>query len=198
MISKATGIILAGGKSVRMGEDKSLIPFHGKPLIEIVINRLSPLFKNLLIISNQPELYEKYRLRIHSDILKGRGPLGGIYTGLIASADIYNLVVACDMPFISQGLVKYMLKKSDGYDAVIAEYDGRPQPLCAVYSKDCIKPAEKALAENNLKLTDFINTLKARRIKEEEVESLDNRGLSFANINTRKDYQWMSEKQFAE
>lgn len=197
MIVEATGIILAGGKSSRMGGDKAFTLLSGRPLVEIVINKLSPLFKDLIIITNKPFLYKKYGLRTKDDILKDRGPLGGIYTGLLSSYNMYNFIVACDMPFINQDLTRYMLGKTDGYDATIAEYNGRLQPLSAVYSKGCMKLAKKLLSENNLKLTDFLKHLKIRIIDENEVRRFDAEGLSFTNINTKKDFQCLLQNHFA-
>lgn len=184
-----TGIILAGGKSSRMDEDKAFIPFSGKPLIEIMINKLTQIYAELIIITNKPRFYEKYGLKTHPDILKGRGPLGGIYTGLITSKDKYNFIAACDMPFLNLDLVRYMIKEIDDYDAVIPEYNGRLQPLCGIYSKNCIIPIESTLSANNLKVTDLLQHVEVKLISEEEVKRLDPEGLSFTNINTKKDYQ---------
>ncbi|MFC1623983.1 molybdenum cofactor guanylyltransferase [Candidatus Omnitrophota bacterium] len=199
-----TGIILSGGKSKRMGEDKTFTLFSGRPLIEVMIGKLSPLFNDLLIVANNVNFvslrdfiiergHQKYNLRIEPDILKDHGPLGGIYTGLIYSKDKYNFIVACDMPFLNEALIRYMMGKSDGYDVVIAEWQGQLQPLCAVYSKDCITPIEKELSKNNLKITDFFKNVKVRVINEEEVSRFDPERLFFVNINTPQDIRVLSQ-----
>ena len=189
MIEKFTGMILAGGKSSRMGEDKSFILFSGKPLIENLIDKLSPLFEDLIIITNQPHLYRKYGIKTQRDILPGRGSLGGMYTGLLFSKNMYNFIVACDMPFLNQDLVEYILKESNGYDVVVPERNGKFQPLCAVYSKNCIRPIETKLSRNNLKITDFFQYVQVKTITEKEIGKLDPQQLCFVNINTPQDYQ---------
>lgn len=188
MIDNVTGIILAGGKSSRMGEDKAFLPFPEKSLIEILIDKLSFIFKDLIIITNKLHLYEKYGIKTYCDILKERGPLGGIYTGLVSSEDMHNFIVACDMPFLNRDLIQYMLGEISDYDVVIPERNDRLHPLCAVYSKNCIKPIEKGLSKNNLKITDFLKYVKTRIINEKEIAQFDLDNSSFVNINTPKDY----------
>lgn len=184
MIDNTTGIILAGGESVRMGKDKAFILFSGKPLIETVMVKLSALFKDLIIITNKPRLYRKYGIKIQKDILPGRGPLGGIYTGLLSSKTLHNFIVACDMPFLNQDLIRYMVEEINGFDVVIAKAHGRFQPVHAVYSKHCIGPIENELSKNNLKITNFFQYVKVRTITEKEAARFDPDGLSFKNINT--------------
>ena len=182
-----TGIVLAGGKSSRMDEDKSFVLFSGRPLIEILIDKISPIFKDLIIVTNNPRRYEKYGIRIETDLVKDRGPLAGIYTGLVSSKDNCNFICACDMPFLSQGLIQYMLKERDGYDVVIPEYEGRLQPLCAIYSKECVAPIENELSKNNLKIIDFFKHVKVRRIDEKEISRFISGQPPFVNINTPQD-----------
>jgi len=189
MNDNITAIILAGGKSGRMGEDKSFVDFCGRPLIEILIDKLSPLFKDLIIITNQAHLYRKYEIKTHQDILPDRGPLGGIYTGLTYSKDKYNFILACDMPFLNQELIQYMLGKINDYDVIIPEYNNRLQPLCAIYSKNCIPPIENELNKNNLKIIDFFSQVKVRIITKKEIATFDTEGKCFVNINTPQDYQ---------
>ena len=188
-----TGIILAGGKSSRMGEDKSFILFLGRPLIEVLIDKISPLFSDLIIVTNKPQLYKKYGIRTEADLVKDKGPLAGIYTGLISSKDSYNFVFACDMPFLNQDLIKYILKEADGYDVVIPEYEGRFQPLCAIYSKECIAPIEDGLSKNKLKIIDFLKHVKVRRINEKEISRFISYQSPFVNINTPQDIHVLSQ-----
>ena len=122
-------------------------------------------------------------------MLKHRGPLGGIYTGLLHSKDMYNFVVACDMPFINPELIKYMLGKISNYDVVIPEYNNRLQPLCAIYSKSCIRPIEIELSKKNLKVINFLKYVKVKKITEKVVTRLNPEKRCFANINTPRDYQ---------
>ncbi|MCQ9207012.1 MAG: molybdenum cofactor guanylyltransferase [Omnitrophica bacterium] len=184
MTKSMTGIILAGGESSRMGEEKFFIPFSGKPLIEYTIDKLSGIFKSLIIVTKEPHLYQKYGIRAYVDIMKGRGPLGGIHAGLFYSDTAYNFVCACDMPFLNTGLIGFMALMIEGYDVVIPKKNGRFEPLCAVYSKACVEPIKNSLLIGNLKMTDFLKDVKVRTVGDEEIAAFDRIGHSFANINT--------------
>lgn len=187
MIEDVTGIILAGGRSLRMGKDKSFILFFGRPMIENILNKLLFLFTDLAIISNRPYRYRKYRVRIERDIIKGCGPLGGIYTALVTSRNFYSFITACDMPFLNLELIRYMTKHINRYDVVIPYWNGL-QPLCAIYSKNCIEPIERSLQKEVLKITDFFKHMKMKIIPQREVKIFDACGLSFENINSPEDY----------
>ncbi len=184
-----TGIILSGGKSSRMGRDKAFLPFPHKPLIEIMIDKLSVLFNELIVVTGNPHLYSKYGIRTVKDIIPQRGPLGGIYTGLLFSKNHYNFIVACDMPFLNPDLVHYMVQKIKGYDLVVPEYGDQLQPLCAIYSKNCIESIKEELSGDNLKVTCFFKNVKQKLITEEEIKKTDFQGLSFVNINTPEEYK---------
>lgn len=189
------GIILAGGKSTRMGRDKSFILFSGKPLIETVMEKMAVLFREIVIITNTPYLYHGYGVKIYSDIFKDAGPLGGIYTGLVCSKKRYNFFTGCDMPFINYELVKYMAGVVDGNDIVIPEYNGRYEPLCAIYSRDCIKVIEENLSERRFKISEFFQYVKIKIIREEVIKRFDPEGISFMNINTPADRKKLEEIQ---
>ncbi|MFH1753694.1 MAG: molybdenum cofactor guanylyltransferase [Candidatus Omnitrophota bacterium] len=184
MIDDVTCIILAGGKSSRMGRDKSFVRFLGKPLVENVIDKMVPIFKETIIVTNSPHLYTKYNIETRVDILKDRGPLGGIHTGLTYSKNIYNLVVACDMPFLNENLINTMIMAGlKDHDAVVPRYKGRLEPLCSIYSKSCIKPIESAISRNDLKIASFLKLVKTKII-EEDIISMAVSDRSFININT--------------
>ncbi|MFQ5951787.1 MAG: molybdenum cofactor guanylyltransferase [Candidatus Omnitrophota bacterium] len=189
MTHRITGIILSGGKSARMGRDKAFILFSGKPLIGVMIDNLSAVCVELIIATNKPYLYQEYNVQVSIDIIKDKGPLGGIHAGLIASRNMYNFVCACDMPFINRDLVGYMAENADGYDAVIVEHKQELEPLCAVYSKNCIEHIEKELYRGNLKMTDFLKSIRIKVMKERDISKFDPEGRSFVNVNTKKDYQ---------
>ena len=193
MDNKTTGIILAGGKSSRMGEDKAFITCSGKALIEILIDKLSALFEDLLIVTNKPDLYQKYDIEARPDLLKDRGPLGGIYTGLRHSKTKHAFVAACDMPYLNQDLVRFISGRIDDHDVVMPEYKGWLEPLCAIYSTNCITPIEKQLSAGNLKITDFLQYVKVRIIDEKDIDRFDPEGLSFVNINTPEDLREFRE-----
>ena len=187
-MNKFTGIILAGGKSLRMGQDKALLPLGKQLMVEEVLTSLRAKSAEIIVIANKVQEFSFLKVPVFPDIIPERGPLGGIYTGLVKSKTFHNLFVACDMPFLNQDLVKFMLEEVCDYDVVIPEHNGKLEPLCAVYSKNCIKPIEKELHKNNLKITDFLTEVKVRRINEKEIAKFNLRGLSFVNVNTPEDY----------
>lgn len=187
MTNKVTGIILAGGKSSRFGKDKSFVLFNGKPLIEILIDKLSSLFEDLMIITNRPRLYEKYKIRTETDLIKDCGPLGGIYTGLSTSNTRHNFFVACDMPFINSELIKYMCKNAYGYDVVVPKINNRYESLFAIYSKTCLKFIKLMLDKKIFKISKFFPKVVVREISENEVLSFVLPQEIFMNINTPED-----------
>lgn len=189
MINNVTCVILAGGKSSRMGRDKSFLIFYGKPLIEILINKLQGIFKDLIIIANNISLYKKYKIKTYADIIKESGPLGGIHAGLHYSKSKYNFIMACDMPFVEPGLIKFMSANIENYDLVVPKLNGRFEPLCAIYSKNCLKAIENQLSKNNLKVVDFFPQVKLKEIVEKDLVDFNKDGKFFLNINTPACYQ---------
>jgi molybdopterin-guanine dinucleotide biosynthesis protein A len=194
MINKVSGVILAGGKSSRIGEDKAFLLLEGKPLIEIMLDKLKTLFKSLLIITNKPQVYKKYGIKTYKDIIAEHGPLGGIYTALTKSRSAHSFIVACDMPFLNPDFVRYMLRKIDGFDVVIPRYRGQLEPLCTVYSKNCIPSIENEISKKNLKIRSFFPNVKVKVISEAEILKFDSEGKLFVNINTLPDYRKITSK----
>ena len=141
---QASGVIMAGGVSRRLGRDKALEVVGGKTLIGRVVDTLTPLTTEVVAVVNRPEQAAAMPLpghvRVVTDRYPGGGSLGGIFTGLCASAAPWSLVVACDMPFLNAGLLRYLLELTADVDAVVPRLGGRPEPLHALYSKACIAP----------------------------------------------------------
>ncbi len=189
-----TGIILAGGKNTRIAEEKAFIQLEGgQPLIARIIKVLKALFPEILIVANKREAYRDYDLPVVQDLIKGKGPLGGIFTGLCYSTSDYNFVVGCDMPFIEPSLVKFMVESSEGYDVVIPEIGGEVEPLFALYSKSCIAVIFEHLMRDNLKTREILDKLKVKRIGKKEIDRFDPRRLSFFNLNTPADQKRAEE-----
>lgn len=183
-----TGIILAGGKNSRIGMNKAFLKIKEKAVIEIMLTVFYDLFKEVIMVTNCFKEYQHLGVKLVKDIIPDKNSLGGLYSGLVHSACDYSFVAACDMPFINRNLISYMMHARYGYDAVIPEYNGKLQPLCAVYSKQCIKPMEKALSRNNLKILDIVRHIPVKRITETEINNYDSYGYSFVNINTFQEY----------
>ncbi|MFC1918046.1 molybdenum cofactor guanylyltransferase [Chloroflexota bacterium] len=184
-------IILAGGKGSRFGQDKILEAVGHRSLLEQVISCVSPLSKGIIIVIAEerfvPEVIIPQTIKVVSDIFPGKGPLGGIYTGLTASDTIYNIVVASDMPFLNPALLRHMVQVAPGYDLAIPRVDGFVEPLHAVFAKSCLPPIEKMLERRIFSVNQLLKEVKARYIDAEEIDHYDPEHLSFFNINTRAD-----------
>ncbi len=178
-------IVLAGGKSTRMGHDKAIIKLSGKTLIEHVVEKAYPLTDEMIIVANDQHAIKQLagirdkRMIYAKDILMGAGPLAGIHAGLSISSNEYNLVLGCDMPFIDPELIKEMLL-IEGYDAVVPLVDDKMEPLHAIYSKRCIPTIQKMLETNTLKINGLFQQIDVKFL---------NIGQSrcFYNVNSRSD-----------
>ena len=186
---KITGIILAGGKNLRMGKNKAFIEVNGQRIIDRTKNLLAELFDEVLLVTNSPLDYLDLNLRMVADLCPGKGALGGIYTGLFHASYSHAFVAACDMPFLNKALIARLatLSLSPGYDIVIPKTEDGLQPLHAVYSQKCLPFVENLLRENNLKIIDFFPRVKKREVSTEEIRPLDPQLVSFLNINTPED-----------
>jgi molybdopterin-guanine dinucleotide biosynthesis protein A len=183
-----TGIILAGGLSRRLDyKNKALLKIGGKSIIERIINALSEVTADILLITNSPDEFKHLEIPMFGDIIPGSGSLGGIYTGLKVSETYYNLIIACDMPFISPSLLTLLIQQSRGCDVVIPVTPDGHHPTCAIYSKDCIKPIEAQIRSGNLKISDFFPNVRSRKL---DFNTLHDRydQIMFFNVNTKEDY----------
>jgi molybdopterin-guanine dinucleotide biosynthesis protein A len=189
-IPPLTAIILAGGKSSRIGlyKNKAKIRFNGKCLIDIVISKLKFLVGDNIIIVGPPEEYPYFK-QVVPDLFPQKGPLGGIFSGLKVSTSQYNLLVGCDMPFIEVKLLQYMIENINTYDIVIPCYGkGLIEPLCAIYSKSCLEVIERNIKAGVLSVREIFPHLKVKFIKEEEIKKFDAGLYSFFNINFKRDF----------
>lgn len=177
-----------------MGTDKAVLDFGGKMLTEVVLEAVSAVADDIVIVTNSPHLFTGLPARLTSDVELGAGPLGGILSGLLASEATHNLVVACDIPFLNLELLRYMRSQMEGYDVVIPRFSGMFEPLHAIYSKICVEPIRGLLAEQNFKIVEFFGEVKVRYIEEDEIDQFDPSHLSFFNINRPDDLQRMREE----
>ena len=186
-------IILAGGKSIRFGNDKVLEKIGNTNLLEQVISRIDPLSKEIIIVTAKErsfvQLANHPKVKIVTDIFPGQGSLGGIYTGLVTSKSFYNLVVAADMPFLNVSLLRYMIKVADGYDFILPKINNWYEPLHAIYSRNCISPIEAILEQGKKVIVELFNYVKIRYVEAGEVDKFDPQHLSFFNINTIEDME---------
>lgn len=185
-----TVVIQAGGESRRMGRDKALLPFLGKPLIERVIGRVSTLADELVVTTNKPEKYAFLDIPLFTDLIPGRGALGGLYTALSIASYPLVAVVACDMPFASAELLAWERDQvlEDGFDAAIPVTPSGSEPFHAVYRREACLPAILgALQSNQWRVDSWYSQVKIRFLAMEEMKSFDSHRLAFRNVNTPED-----------
>jgi molybdopterin-guanine dinucleotide biosynthesis protein A len=194
-------IVLAGGKSLRLGNDKVSETVGSRSLLQQVIESVRFLGGEIIIVtSNERPISESIdhpKLRILTDILPGKGPLGGIYTGLgplggiytglMASNTVYNLAVASDMPFLNEALLRHMIELSEGYDIAVPRSGSMVEPLHAVYAKSCLAPMAEMMKQEQLSIYQLFNRVRVRYVEAEEVERFDPERLSLFNVNTKED-----------
>lgn len=197
----ATLILLSGGKSSRMGRNKALLSVDGKANIKRMLERLQTDFQETILVTNQPQEYHELdgSVTMVKDIYPGLGPLSGIHAGLHASTHDINLVVACDMPFVSPSLATYFIQHNDGYDAVIPKVEGRNQPLFAVYKKSCLSILEECLQENMLRVNSFLSKVHVRYLEETNFPPNIDVERVFYNMNQPEEYdqvqQWVAKEK---
>lgn len=192
-----TAIILAGGRSTRMGYDKAFIKLDGLSLVNRQLKILRKIFKKIIIVTNNPDRYKFNGIQIVSDIISHRGPLSGIYSGLVSSDSFYNFVVACDMPFINTRLIKYMDRLKKGFDIVAPRVKNGYETLFAIYSKNCILPIYDILHSDNFRITGLFDKLKLKIIGEQEMIKFGDPKILFMNINTQEDQRSAKEMKGA-
>jgi molybdopterin-guanine dinucleotide biosynthesis protein A len=185
-----TSIILAGGKSSRLGRSKLLETIEGKSLIQQVVDRLATLSTEIIIATAHGEAIpcsSTVRIKTVADIYPGKGPLGGIHSGLTASSSPRAIVVSCDTPFLSVSLLKYMTQICPAFDIVVPRIKNEVEPLCAVYSKNCLAPIQELLERDERQIRKLFSMVKVEYVEEDEINRFDPEHLSFFNINSQAD-----------
>jgi molybdopterin-guanine dinucleotide biosynthesis protein A len=184
-------VVLAGGKGLRLGHSKTLEVIGNKSLLQRVISGLSPFGGDIIVVSaaEQPlsPMVSHPGVKTVTDIHRDKGPLAGIYAGLAASDSFYNLVVACDMPFLNPALLSYMMQAASGFDLVIPRMGELVEPLHAVYAKSCLGPMAGLLNQDRLKVSHLLRLVRVRYVEAAEIDRFDPEHLSFFNINTAAD-----------
>ena len=189
-----SGIILSGGKSRRMGENKAFIRVGAKTIIETIVDLFLELFSETLIVTNHARLYNHLGVNVYEDILPERGALGGLYTGLVQAASPFAFVAGCDMPFLRGTVIRYLCELTNGNDVVVPRTPDGLQPLHALYSKKCLAPIENLLREGGRRIFDFFPSVKVRIVSPEELLSVDPDMESFMNINTPEDLKRLRKR----
>jgi len=183
-----TGIVLAGGKSSRMGSDKGLLTINGKMFIEHVVDAMKPLVDNIIIVSNN-KMYDQFGYERVEDEIINSGPMAGLYSGLKHSESEYNLVLSCDIPLIKTKVLK-KLTDTDyrNYDVVQIQSQHKTMPLIAVYKKQCMDKCLELLEQDEKRLRVAVSQLKSKTILIES--ELDN---FVRNVNTKEDLKEIND-----
>lgn len=185
----ATAIILAGGKSSRLGQNKAFADIANKTIFEREFDVLQKLFSEIIIIASNPVLFRASGLKIYKDIIPDKGPLGGILTGLSVSSAKNNFVVSCDLPFLNDKIILFLYSKFSSCNLLIPCWQGQLMPLHGFYSKNCLPVIENQIGTNKLKVLDITSHLKTKYIQEYELKKFDPEGKSFFNVNTLEDLE---------
>jgi len=185
--STVSGIILAGGQSRRMGRDKALIDFQGKPIIAHVIDTLRTLVQDVVVVSNRSNSYDLLGAHVVADYDPPCGPLGGIAAGLQAMDSELAIVVACDMPFLNVSLLRWLIDQAEGYDAVVPQTGDEYEPLHAIYRRTCYNPIARRIEQGDRRVISFFADVRLRPIKEAAWRAIDPAGRSLVNLNTPGD-----------
>lgn len=195
-----SAIVLTGGKSSRMGRPKALLLFDGEPLILHLVRTLGRLFAEIVVVAapggqfvelssllcsrpNQPEVI------LVSDEVAHQGPVGGMYYGLKAAKGGLSFITSCDVPFLNLTLISYLISQISNYDVVVPYWEGRFQPLCAVYRKSVVPRLQEQLERGELRPIFLYEKVRTCKVAEDEIRRFDPEGLSFLNMNTPEDYQ---------
>ena len=206
MYMDITGIILSGGKSKRMGLNKSLLKIGDITIIERVTDIMESVFAEVILIANEPDIYDFLDLPIYSDIFENKGPLGGIHSGLVNSKTNKNFIISCDIPLINEGLIKSIINFPTNKPITVPKADGFIQQLCGLYSKAVIQEVENILKESDneevrnaeqknrkCKVHHLIDTVPAEIIT--EVETLNGYiPRIFHNMNTPEDFEYIKQR----
>lgn len=186
-----TGVILAGGKNSRLpGKKKAFRKIGDLMILESIYGLFSNLFKEVIIVVNEPEEFAGWDMTIVTDIIPSKCALAGLHAGLFYASYPYAYVTACDTPFIEQPVVEYIVDQiQPGYEVVVPRTDDGIETLSAVYSKDCIPLIERNLEKNIFMIKKFFRKKKVKEIPVEQLKLLDPKMRFIFNVNTPKDLE---------
>lgn len=188
---EVTGVLLAGGKSRRMGEDKRYLVMGGETLLERGLSVLRSVFQEVLVVIAQDSSPVGVDARVVRDLVPECGSLGGLYTGLMQATTPYIFVVACDMPFLDQAVIAQFTSRRATADIVMAKLAARLHPMHALYGKRCLPVLEQMIQARQLKIQEVVShaSLRVQYVTETDLSSIDPSGRSFQNVNTPADFE---------
>jgi molybdopterin-guanine dinucleotide biosynthesis protein A len=188
--AKLSGFILAGGKSSRMGGDKASLEIDGISLIARAARLLQSVTGDPTIVAS-PSLYKSLGLPVIADDWPGFGPLGGMATVLRVTKTPWNLIVACDLPYLTKAWLDFLIERAlkSTADAVVPMSERGPEPLCAMYHKNAEKRIRTAVEGGARKVTDTFGRLRVEYLEPNEWKAFASEGLLFKNVNSPADYE---------
>lgn len=191
METGVTGVLLAGGKSRRMGEDKRYLVVGEQTLLERGLTVLHSIFEEVLVVIAQDSAPLGVESKVVRDLVPDCGSLGGLYTGLLQATKPYIFVVACDMPFLNHAVIAQFTSRSESADIVMAKLNGRLHPMHALYSKRCLPVLEQMVQARQFKIQEIVSksSLLVKYITEQDLITCDPNGHSFYNVNTSADLE---------
>jgi molybdopterin-guanine dinucleotide biosynthesis protein A len=184
---QVSAVILAGGRSSRLGRDKAFVKLGGKPLIDRVLKVVTALSDDVLIVADDLASYGRLGHRVVTDTFPGAGSLGGIYSGLWAARHEQALVVGCDMPFLNRSLLQYMIAQAGPGSMVVPRYDNYLEPLHALYHRRALSAMRALIEADNLRISPVFDHLPTRYITAQELDRFDRHRRSFFNVNRPAD-----------
>ena len=188
-----TGVILAGGESTRMGKNKAFIEINGKRIIDRTVSLFREVFDDVLLVTNTPLDYIELKVRIVTDLVSGKGSLGGIYTGLFFSSSPKAFFVGCDMPFLDRRVIQYFLGLAQTADIVVQRTKDYWQPLHAIYPRTLLKPIERLLQQGELKIIKTYQGMRVREVTGKELKRFDPDLHTLSNFNTPEELKKLLE-----
>ncbi|KWT92810.1 molybdenum cofactor guanylyltransferase [Candidatus Magnetominusculus xianensis] len=194
MVTNISGVVLAGGENKRFPSLKAFIEIGGQTIIDRNLHLLAGFFDEIIISTNQPDIYFPKAEILIGDVLTEKGPATGILSCLLNCRNDRAFFVACDMPFVKEELIALITSYPEDYDAVVPLYLGRPQPLAALYHKRIVPMLEKSISNGVKSLAAILKTINVRYVEEELVQQADSAGLSFININTPEDLLYIDNR----
>jgi molybdenum cofactor guanylyltransferase len=187
-IADASAVVLAGGKSSRMGSPKALLRFGDEPLIVHIVRALNCIFAETVVFAAPGQELPELPVKLVRDEVAYQGPVGGIYYGLQAAGGEFSFVTSCDVAFVNSALISYLASQISQHDVVVPYWQDRFQPLHAVYRRSVLPLLEGQLERGELRSVYLFDKVRTRRVAEEEIRSFDPQGLSFFNMNSPEDY----------
>ena len=183
LIKDVSGLILAGGESSRYGKNKALVNINGIPLIQRVSRVMQSIFQEVILITNTPNEYSFLNLPMYKDLIKGLGPVGGLFTGLTRMVNEAGFLVGCDMPFLNGELIRHIVEIRDDCDVIVPRISGMLEPLHALYSKGCLPAIRKLIDSRKYQIFQFFSEVSVKYVDEDFIRRFDPEIRCFYNIN---------------